>query len=260
MEDLVKRIDTEMGLLDFQNENVMSAPALTPPHQPVTLKEALSYTGVVYVRGGLKERGRGPAPAANTISYPTLTGAPPASTTSGGGAKESPLTTCKVKLCRSEFCCPWKGQVRHARPVMDGPAGGTPAPIPLASAPAAAVAINETPSDNGAWSTPAATAAAITGGHAPPKVATSAGSVWSNVMPIPPRLASAVVASGSGPNPKPAPAQETDVNNNAVKAKGGSDSSVSAKSKKKSLGRFNTHAAFEKVRISRKGKKGKSHK
>jgi len=259
-DDIVKRIEKDMGLLDFQNENVMSSPVKALPCQPVTLKEALGYSGVVYLRGGLGG-GRGPKPSTapvNTHSYPSLMSLPIPSRNGRPlfkeAATEGPLNGTKVKLCRSEICCPWKGQVCHARPVVERPAAAI---APLAATPvAAAIAAS---AGNGAWSTPAATAAAIVGatsGQATAvKQATSAGSVWSNVMPIPPRLASAVVA-GSGPKPKVVTQRTTeDINNNTVKVKGGSESSVSTKSKKRSLGRFNT--PFEKVRIKKKGKANK---
>jgi len=246
----VNRLEKEMGLLDFQNDKVMNSPVeSSPPREAVTLKQALAYSGVVYLRGGLdggqqdRQPSLGPAHSA-VSSFPSLATAAavagrggPEAVKAEAGVYEGKLTAVKVKLCRSEFCCPWSGQVRHARHVVEKRPASLP-PTGTASSPAGGKA---------------ATATAVVVMAAKPT--SSSGSVWSNVMPIPPRLASAVV-SGSTPKLKTVGGQkgDEDVNNN-VKPKGGSDSSLSTKSKKRSLGRFNSH--FEKVRIKKKGKQNK---
>ena len=59
MEELVNRLESEMGLLDFQAEKAVCQAATDPPSAPgapVSLRQALEYSGVVYVRGGMPRR------------------------------------------------------------------------------------------------------------------------------------------------------------------------------------------------------------
>jgi len=236
MEDMVNRLEKEMGLLDFQNSKVIDSQVeVALPREAVSLREALSYSGVVYLKGGHHGGSHtclGPTNSAMS-SFPSLDTA--AAVLSNyhepicniGDSDETLLTKTKVKICRSEFCCPWSGQVRHARHVTEKPT------VLLA------------PIETTYWPATAAAAA-----DKSVKPVSSSGSVWSNLMPIPPRLVSAVV---SGSNTKAAGERGVEYAIDKIKTKGGSDSNLSTKSsKKRSLGRLNIH--FEKVRMKKKGK------
>ena len=72
MEELVNRLESEMGLLDFQAEQAVSSQATIPapaPGAPVTLRQALEYSGVVYVRGGMRRHNRVRRQAFSTQAY-----------------------------------------------------------------------------------------------------------------------------------------------------------------------------------------------
>ena len=86
------------------------------PREVVSLREALSYSGVVYLKGGRhggSHTSLGPTHSA-VSSFPSLDTA--AAILSNyhepicpniGDSDETLLTNIKVKICRSEFCCPW---------------------------------------------------------------------------------------------------------------------------------------------------------
>ena len=72
MEELVNRLESEMGLLDFQAEQAVNSQATIPapaPGTPVTLRQALEYSGVVYVRGGMRRHNRVRRQAFSTQAY-----------------------------------------------------------------------------------------------------------------------------------------------------------------------------------------------
>jgi len=107
MNEMVKRLEKEMGLLDFQAQNIMPCPGQIPKEPVASINECLKHSGVLYLRhgrhpGGVSTSGPVGSALSKIAEFPAL------------------AAKTKFKLCRSEFCCPQMDQIRHVRHVRKG--------------------------------------------------------------------------------------------------------------------------------------------